>query len=321
MLHQSTEDSHIFTLVLGHARLNFSKELSTEYNLVYPSSLVDDKEADAVLVSILGSDDSKQTSFIEDEGPESPADLLDEIFVDSDNSEKLDILMHCYKVLGLFSKIFEFKGSSQGDFIRVLSAAPSEARAIEHAYEVYDACFGYDDDDELEEQLAETATVPATKKRKAKAPTFDELAKTLRKKSALTEEDMAALVFRWHDTGKWPAHNESKMSAHLTDDRNPLNIRWKGPTRPILFNSRGDRLANSDITSYRIKGGMKYDIATLMRSDGIYSMPYLGQGAELPNMIGMIVAMYKPKNDAEFAAALGMFLQNEVKPGEVHDDN
>lgn len=151
MLHQSTEDSHIFTLVLGHARLNFSKELSTEDNLVYPSSLVDDKEADAVLVSILGSDDSKQTSFIEDEGPESPADLLDEIFVDSDNSEKLDILMHCYKVLGLFSKIFEFKGSSQGDFIRVLSAAPNEQKATEQAWFIRDECFGYDDDDELEE--------------------------------------------------------------------------------------------------------------------------------------------------------------------------
>ena len=318
MPHQSIEDSHIFTLVLGHARLNFSKELSTEDNLVYPSSLVDDKGADAVLVSILGSDDSKQTSFIEDEGPESPADLLDEIFVDSDNSEKLDILMHCYKVLGLFSKIFEFKGSSQGDFIRVLSAAPSEARAIEHAYEVYDACFGYDDDDELEEQLAETATVPATKKRTAKAPTtFAELAKTLRKKSALTEEDMAALVKLWHTTGSWPAHNESKMSAHITDDRDPHNIRWNGAARPVLFSSLGYRLANSNITFYRTKGGMNYGIATLMCSDGT---KYKTEGAELPDMIGMIVAMYEPTNDAEFAAALGMFLQKEVWPGAVRDD-
>ena len=319
MPHQSAEDSHIFTLVLGHARLNFSKELSTEDNLVYPSSLVDDKEADAVLVSILGSDDSKQTSFIdgfaEDDGPESPADLLDEIFLDSDNSEKLDILMHCYKVLGLFAKVFEFSGPSQGDFIRVLSAAPNEQKATEQAWFIHDECFG--DDDELEEQLAETATVPATKKRTAKAPTtFAELAKTLRKKSALTEEDMDALVKHWHATGSWPAHNESKMSAHITDDRDPHNIRWNGTTWPILFSSLGDRLANSDITFYRTKGGMKYGIATLMRSDGT---EYKTEGAELPDMIGMIVAMYEPTNDAEFAAALGMFLQKEVKPGAVRD--
>ena len=147
MPHQSTEDSHIFTLVLGHARLNFSKELSTEDNLVYPSSLVDDKEADAVLVSILGSDDSKQTSFIEDEGPESPADLLDEIFVDSDNSEKLDILMNCYKAIGLFAKVFEFSGPNQGDFIRVLSAAPDEQEATEQAWVIRDECFGGDDEE------------------------------------------------------------------------------------------------------------------------------------------------------------------------------
>jgi len=313
MPHQSTEDSHIFTLVLGHARLNFSKELSTEDDLILPSSLVDDKEADAVLVSILGSDDSKQTSFDEDE---SPADLLDEIFVDSDNSEKLDILMHCYKVLGLFAKVFEFSGSSQGDFIRVLSAAPNEQEATEQAWFIRDECFG--DDDELEEQLAETATVPATKKRTAKAPTtFAELAKTLRKKSALTEEDMAALVKLWHPTGSWPAHNESKMSAHITDDRNPHNIRWRGAEKPVLFSSLGYRLANSNITFYRTKDGMKYGIATLMQSDGA---KYKAQGAELPDMIGMIVAMYEPTNDAEFAAALGMFLQKEVKPGAVRDD-
>lgn len=313
MLHQLTEDSHIFTLVLGHARLNFSEALSTEDNLILPSSLVDDKEADAALVSILGSDDSKQTSFDEDE---SPADLLDEIFLDSDNSEKLDILMHCYKALGLFAKVFEFSGSGQGDFIRVLSAAPNEQEATEQAWFIRDECF--DDDDELEEQLAETATVPATKKRTAKAPTtFAELAKTLRKKSALTEEDMAALVKLWHTTGSWPAHNESNMSAHLTDDRNPHNIRWKGAAWPILFSSLGYRLANSNITFYRTKGGMKYGIATLMQSDGA---KYKAQGAELPDMIGMIVAMYEPTNDAEFAAALGMFLQNEVKPGEVRDD-
>lgn len=108
------------------------------------------------------------------------------------------------------------------------------------------------------------------------------------------------------------------MSAHLTDDRNPHNIRWKGAAGPILFSSLGYRLANSNITFYRTKGGMKCDIATLMRSDGT---EYIARGAELPDMIGMIVAMYKPTNDAEFAAALGMFLQNEVKPGEVRDDD
>lgn len=145
MLHQLTEDSHIFTLVLGHARLNFSEALSTEDNLILPSSLVDDKEADAALVSILGSDDFKQTSFDEDE---SPADLLDEIFLDSDNSEKLDILMHCYKVLGLFAKVFEFSGHSQGDFIKVLSAAPNEQEATEQAWFIRDEFFGDDDDAE-----------------------------------------------------------------------------------------------------------------------------------------------------------------------------
>lgn len=315
MPHQSAEDSHIFTLVLGHRRLNFSKELSTEDKLIFPSSLVDDKEADAVLVSILGSDDSKQTSFAKDE---SPADLLDEIFLDSDNSEKLVILMHCYKVLGLFAKVFEFSGPNQGDFIRVLSAAPSEKEATEQAWLIgYDA-FGGDDDDELEEQLAETATVPATKKRTAKAPTtFAELAKTLRKKSALTEEDMVALVKLWHTTGSWPAHNESKMSAHITDDRDPKNIRWRGAEKPVLFSSLGYRLANSNITFYGTKGGMNYSIGTLMSSDGT---DHKTQGAELPDMIGMIVAMYEPTNHAEFAAALGMFLRKEVKPGEVRDD-
>lgn len=317
MLHQSTEDSHIFTLVLGHARLNFSKELSTEDNLVYPSSLVDDKEADAVLVSILGSDNTKQTSFAEDDGPESLAELLDEIFLDSDNSEKLDILRHCYKVLGLFAKVFDFTGPSQGDFIKVLSAAPSEKEATEQAWLIgYEAFAG--DDDELEEQLAETATVPATKKRTAKAPTtFAELAKTLRKKSALTEEDMVALVKLWHTTGSWPAHNDSKMSAHITDDRNPHNIRWYGAAKPVLFSSQGYRLSNSNITFYGIKGSTEYGIATLMESDGT---KYKTQGAELPDMIGMIVAMYEPTNDDEFAAALGMFLQKEVKPGVVRDD-
>lgn len=313
MLHQSTEDSHIFTLVLGHRRLYFSEALSTEDNLILPSSLVDDKEADAVLVSILGSDDTKQASF---DGDESPADLLDEIFLDSDNSESLDILMHCYKVLGLFAKVFDFTGPSQGDFIRVLSAAPSEKEATEQAWFIHDECFG--DDDELEEQLAETATVPATKKRTAKAPTtFAELAKTLRKKSALTEEDMVALVKLWHTTGSWPAHNESKMSAHITDDRNPHNIRWYGAAKPVLFSSLGYRLANSNITFYGTKGGMNYSIGTLMSSDGT---DYKTQGAELPDMIGMIVAMYEPTNDAEFAAALGMFLRKEVKPGAVRDD-
>jgi len=61
---------------------------------------------------------------------------------------------------------------------------------------------------------------------------------------------------------------------------------------------------------------MKYGIATLMRSDGT---KYKTEGAELPDMIGMIVSMYEPTNDAEFAAALGMFLQKEVKPGAVRD--
>ena len=152
MPHQSTEDSHIFTLFLRHHRLNFSEALSTEDDLILPSSLVDDKEADAVLVSILGSDDTKQAvfadGFAEDDGPESPADLLDEIFLDSDNSEKLDILMHCYKVLGLFAKVFEFSGPSQGDFIRVLSAAPNEQKATEQAWVIRDECFGGDDDEE-----------------------------------------------------------------------------------------------------------------------------------------------------------------------------
>ncbi len=143
MPHQSTEDSHIFTLFLRHHRLNFSEALSTEDDLILPSSLVDDKEADAVLVSILGSDDTKQASFDEDE---SPADLLDEIFLDSDNSEKLDILMHCYKVLGMFAKVFEFSGPSQGDFIRVLSAAPNEQKATEQAWFIHDKCFGDDGD-------------------------------------------------------------------------------------------------------------------------------------------------------------------------------
>lgn len=151
MLHQSTKDSHIFTLVLERRRLNFSEELSTEDNLIFPSSLVDqDKDVDVVLDAVLAADPSiiplirTGLSYVEDM---SHLELLDEIFSASSNSEKLDILMDCYKALGLFAKVFEFSGPSQGDFIRVLSVAPNEQEATEQAWFIRDECFGDDEEE------------------------------------------------------------------------------------------------------------------------------------------------------------------------------
>jgi hypothetical protein len=142
----SAKDIHVFTLYLSRARMLFSEELSSEERMPLPSSIVDGKEAIAVMKAFLGTDTATQQT-IDDSDYANPEDILDEIFEDSDNSEKLEILSHCYSATGLFSKIYEFHGSGQGDFITVLSAAPSEERARESALEVEDMAFPPEDDE------------------------------------------------------------------------------------------------------------------------------------------------------------------------------
>lgn len=142
----SAKDIHVFTLYLSRARMIFSEELSSEERMPLPSSIVDGKEAIAVMKAFLETDTATQQT-IDDSNYVNPEDVLDEIFEESDNSEKLEILSQCYSVTGLFSKIYEFNGSGQGDFITVLSAAPSEARAADSAYEVEDMAFPPEDDE------------------------------------------------------------------------------------------------------------------------------------------------------------------------------
>lgn len=299
----SAKDIHVFTLYLSRARMIFSEELSSEERMPLPSSIVDGKEAAAVMKAFLGTDTATQQT-IDDSNYVNLEEILDEIFVESDNSEKLEILSHCYSATGLFSKIYEFHGSGQGDFITVLSAAPSEARAADSAYEVEDMAFPPEDDDIYEDILENEDTDADTAK-------LAKIMQQMRKKAKLTKDDMRTLVDAWKKSGSWPNSNEHKMSLHIKRSPNFRNIRWNGSRRPSLFTTDRIPLSIGNISYLSTPDGVSIE-----RLFGEQNEGYAGADRSVSKLIGLAVDLYKPTNDEEFAAALSKFLPTyEIYPG------